>query len=290
MIWFVVCGALAGVGLAVLAATVIPIRPTLGAQLARLEGRPVGPPANLPVVAGAWLMKVVERLGRRNSLAADLAICDLEPTAWGARLASNAVVLGGFGLFAWLVAEAVGLHPAPSAGILGVLAMAVFGALGTATSLWGEAAKRRAHFGRVVTVWLRLTNLAMAAGVGLEEATQQAAQIGSDWVLVWIGEVLAEAGMNAVTMWTALEDLGRRLEVPILGQVAASLELAGTEGARARLSMQALAASSRDAELAAARAEANRVSQRLFAPGIVVVLAYMIYLGAPAVHQLSGAL
>jgi len=290
LIWFALFGGLVGLGLAGLGLAFVPVRPSLSAELARLEGRPLGQPANLPVVVGAWLMKGIAKLGRRNSLSADLAICGREPATWGASVASAAILLGGFGFVAWLVAAAGGLHPSPVVGIAGILVLALIGMTGTVTSLWAEAAKRRQHFERVVTVWLRLTNLAMAAGVGLEEATQQATEVGSDWALMWIREVLAEAGPAGSTVWKALDELGRRLEVRILAQVAASLELAGTEGARARRSMQALATSSRDAEMAEAKAEANRVSQRLFLPAILVVIAYMMYLGAPALHQVSGAL
>lgn len=290
MIWFLLSGALVGLGLAGLGLSVVPARPSLAAELARLEGRAMAAPVNVPATAGKWLVKGITKLGRQHSLSADLAICDKEAVAWGAKVATNGAILAGFGMAAWLLAAALSLHVPAVAAILVILAMGAFGVMMSVTSLWSEAARRRAHFQRVVTVWLRLTNLAMAAGVGLEEATQQATEVGTDWALLWLRQVLAEAGMAGSTIWRALDTLGRRLEVPILTEVAADLELAGTEGTRARSSMQALAGSARDAEMADAKAQANRVSQRLFLPAMLVVCGYMLYLGAAAVHQVLGAL
>lgn len=290
MIVFGICGALVGLGLAALGSALVPARATLVADLDRLEGRPPAGGQRLDVVVGEWLVGVMARFGRTHSLAADLAITGRDPASWGANAAGSGAILGACAVAAWVLASFGGLRPQPALAAGGVVVLAALGVVGSLTSLWAEAARRRAHFVRAVTLWLRLTNLAMAANIALDQAAQRATEIGSDWAMAEVREALIEANMAGRPLWVALADLGRRIEVNVLVTISTNLELAGTEGARLRHALQATAASARDAELAEAKAEANRVSQQLFGPAIVVALGYLVFLGAPAIAQLGGVL
>jgi tight adherence protein C len=290
LIWFVICGGLVGLGVAGLGSSLIPARASLAVELARLEGHegPSGP--GLGVRVGEWLAGVLFHLGRNHSMAADLAITGRDSARWGASAATSGAFLGGAGLLAWVLADFGGLHVEPLLAGGAVVVLAGFGILGSLSSLWAEAARRRAHFTRAVTLWLRLTNLAMAANLGLDQAAQAATEIGRDWAMAEVRQALVEANMAGRPLWVALAELGRCLEVPLLVRVSGSLQLAGTEGARLRQALQATAASARDAEMAEFKAEANRVTQQLFGPAIVVSMGYLIFLGAPALALLGGAL
>jgi hypothetical protein len=229
-------------------------------------------------------------LGRAHTLAADLAVTDRQGDRWGADVVTNGAVLAGFVAFAWIVAVLAGVSVPAVGGVLAVLLGAMSGAFITVVSLWSEADKRRKHFHRVVTLWLRLTSLAMVAGMGMEEAVVTAAEGRSDWAFQWLHEELAVAPLRGLEPWHVLQEMHLRLDVPLLGRVAERLQLTGTTGATARRSLQTQAISARDAELADAKAEANRVSQRLFVPAIVVMLGYIVFIGAPALAQLLRAL
>jgi hypothetical protein len=130
----------------------------------------------------------------------------------------------------------------------------------------------------------------MAAGMGVEEAAQEATKVGADWALRWIGEAVQQANWTGVELGAALRQLGATLEVELLGEVAGAVELHGREGSLLRRALQAMAATARKAELAEDQARSNRISQRLFIPSMVLLVGYLLFIGVPAVAQLGGAL
>ena len=84
--------------------------------------------------------------------------------------------------------------------------------------------------------------------------------------------------------------LGDELGIPELREVAAAVGLAGTEGAQIRATLIAKAASIRRHELSESEAQANAVTQRLFLPGIVLLLGFLVFIGYPAVERILSGL
>ena len=68
------------------------------------------------------------------------------------------------------------------------------------------------------------------------------------------------------------------------------MSLAGTEGARIKSTLAAKAASIRRHELADAEADANTISERLFIPGVLLLIGFLIFIGYPAVARLTAGL
>jgi len=78
------------------------------------------------------------------------------------------------------------------------------------------------------------------------------------------------------------------LGIPELVELATTVQLAGTEGARIRQSLTARGESLRRHEQAEAESAANAMTERLFLPGALLLLGFLVFIGFPAVHRILG--
>ncbi len=154
--------------------------------------------------------------------------------------------------------------------------------------LMRRAKERRRHFRSVVGSFVDLVVLSLAGGVGVEGALLAATQISSDWAVNQMGRVLLRARESGASPWEALGRLGRELGVSELEELASSLQLAGTEGARIRQSLSARAVSLRRHEQAEAESSANATTERLFLPGALLLVGFLLFVGYPAFSRILG--
>jgi Flp pilus assembly protein TadB len=171
-------------------------------------------------------------------------------------------------------------------GLIGASVGAAFPVL----VLRGQAKAARRQARRMVGCFLDLVVLALAGGLGIEGALHAAAAIGDTQVSNRMARCLDEARDAGRTSWEALERLGHELVVPELVELALAVSLAGTEGARIKSTLAAKAASIRRHELADAESDANTISDRLFIPGVLLLIGFLIFIGYPAVARLTAGL
>jgi Flp pilus assembly protein TadB len=176
--------------------------------------------------------------------------------------------------------------------VVPVLASLVLGAAGFLApefSVRSDAAKHRAAFRDALSSFLDLVVISLASGAGVDQALDEAAQIGSGPAYAELRYALAEARLARIPPWDILAVLGRRVAVPELQQLAASVGLAGTEGARVRASLRSRAVSLRDRQLTDAEGEANAATERMALPIVALFAGFLIFIGYPAVAAvLSG--
>ena len=299
----VVLGMCAGLGLVGVGAGLRRTRPSLESVLASLERPPglgrVTPPGirTGPVgvtVGRAVAAQVLE--GRWStsswvaSILADLDVAGVDPAAFATRLVvvAGAGALGPFVL--WLAVAAVGLAPPAGIALLGAVVAVPSGEVLSVTGLARRARERRRHVVVVTSSFVDLVVLGLAGGVGIDGALHAAAQVSPDWASRRIGTALAAAREGGTTPWAALEELGRRLRVPQLVELATTVQLAGTEGARVRQALAARATSLRRHEQADAESAANAMTERLFLPGALLLVGFLLFVGYPAVHRILGGL
>lgn len=152
-----------------------------------------------------------------------------------------------------------------------------------------RAEERRTSFRYSLGSFLDLVIISLAGGGGVESALHDAAAVGDGWAYRQLQAALAGGRLARTTPWDALAGLGEQLGVPELCELAASVGLAGTEGARVRSSLAAKARSLRDHELAAVEAAAESASEKMNLPIAVLFLGFLLFLGYPAVQRiLSG--
>ena len=223
-----------------------------------------------------------------GTLVADLDLTGTDPEAFATR---TLAVIGASALaplVLWLLATMAGVSlPTAVAGIILVIAVPL-GATLPVLSLVRQATERRRHFRVVTGSFVDLVVLSLAGGVGIDGALHAAAGVSPDWAAQRMGRALSTARDGGTTPWAALEALGRELRVPELVELATTVQLAGTEGARIRLSLTARAASLRRHEQAEAESAANAMTERLFLPGALLLLGFLLFIGYPTFHRILG--
>ncbi len=209
------------------------------------------------------------------------------------RLATQVLVLGGAGLlappFLWLVAQLVGVSTPVEVAILVALIGGFGGLVIPVFELFKRARERRRHFRIVIGSFVDLVVLGLAGGVGVEGAMFAASQVSGDWAARRMARALMQARDSGRSPWIALGQLGESIGVPELVELSTTLQLAGTEGARIRQSLSARAVSIRRHEQADAESAANAMTERLFLPGSLLLLGFLLFVGYPAFSRiLSG--
>jgi Flp pilus assembly protein TadB len=165
------------------------------------------------------------------------------------------------------------------------LALAVAGFFVPDMILRAEAAHRRRGFRHAVSSYLDLVAITLAGGTGTEGALHGAANVGQGWAFARIREALSHARDAGEPPWAALGRLGVDLDVSELRELAASLELAGNEGAKVRQSLAAKAVSLRRHEMADAESQAAEATERMVLPLSLLFVGFLIFLGYPAVTR-----
>jgi tight adherence protein C len=297
VIWPLAAGALVGLGLVLFLRGACPPRPRLALSLSELNRR--APAATvvaseqrgrgLEALLGGPLARLAGRLGfELRSLRADLRVMG-RPLE---RHLADKVLIGLTGLLlppAMVTLFALGGWRLPV--LVPLWASVLFGVGGfflPDLALHSQAEQRRASFRYALGSFFDLVVITLAGGGGVESALHDSASVGEGWAYAQLQSALASSSRFG-TPWAALGRLGEDLAVDELCELAASLSLAGTEGARVRESLAAKASSLRSHELADAEAAAETASEKMAFPTVLLFVGFLIFLGYPAVERvLSG--
>ena len=152
-----------------------------------------------------------------------------------------------------------------------------------------KAEARRVEFSHSLTAFMTLLSSSISGGGGLNSALADAAAMGDGWVFDHIRSALNEARLEGISAWLALERLGLKLQVIPLVELSGSLTLAGTSGARVTETLVSRAASSREAELAEVRGDAEATSSKLGVPVGMIMMTWVFFIGYPAVQTIVAA-
>lgn len=297
MIGTLLWGAGLGVGLWALAIYAFPPRPPLRALVDRLHTTP-SPPPILTADSDGWALRVgrpfvkpLAMLGLPNrKLRNDLAVTGKgieHHLAEKATLALTGLLLPTLVYLVFTVAD-VGLGwevPAVAS-----LVLALGGFLFPDLSVRQEAERRRSTFRHALSAYLNLIRVLLAGGAGVDGALSDAVCIGKGWAFQQLRRALITAKLTRITPWSALGQLGTELDVHQLSELAASVSLAGTEGARVRFSLAAKAAALRTRELTDAEGEGQAATERMSLPVVILFGAFLTFIGFPALASVLGGL
>ncbi len=207
-------------------------------------------------------------------------------------LTTKILVGAGIGLLgpplSWALLYLAGVALPVQATVLAALVTAPFGAALPVMRVTQQAKERRHHFRVVLSSFVDLVVLSLAGGVGVEGALLTASQVSEDWAARRMARVLSGARQSGQSPWDALGRLGQEIGVDELGELSATLQLAGTEGARIRQSLTARAEAMRRHEQAAAESSANAMTERLFLPGALLLIGFLLFVGYPAFSRIVG--
>jgi tight adherence protein C len=147
---------------------------------------------------------------------------------------------------------------------------------------------RREAFRSALSAYLDLVNVLLAGAAGTETALAAAADAGDGWAFGEIRAALERARVMRTSPWDAFNALGVELGVDELQELAASVRLAGEQGAKIKASLAAKAASLRAQQLARTEAAAHAASERMAIPNVLMFLGFLIFAGYPALISIVG--
>lgn len=186
----------------------------------------------------------------------------------------------------WLDAPTVGVAVPLWVGLL----LAVAGFVVPDTQVRAEAAARREAFRHSLAAYLDLVVIDLAGGAGVDQALDDAATVGSGWSFDHLRRALLTARVTRRTPWDTLARLGTDLGVTELNELAASVRLAGSEGARVRASLTAKAAALRTRQLSDAESAANSATERMSLPVVMLFAGFLLFIVYPAVTAVLTSL
>ncbi|MEV6603498.1 type II secretion system F family protein [Kutzneria sp. NPDC051319] len=297
MITALILGIGLGIGLWAVAVWVFPPRPALGVVLGRLSA----PPAPAPIVAAedaGWaacigrpfigLLRAFGLPGDR--LSRDLAVIGRPVAAHLAEKAALAIA----GLLAPVLLQLLLMLADVSLGVefpvIAGLMLAVVGFVLPDLQARSDVAKARTGFRHALSAYLDLVWITLAGGAGVDSALNDSVAVGRGWAFEQIRRALDTARLTRTTPWASLRQLGEELAVTELAELAASVSLAGTEGAKVRASLAAKAAALRTHQITDAEGDAIAATERMSLPVMLLFLGFLAFIAYPALTQVLNGL
>jgi len=282
-------GAGMGLGLTLLVLGLRPRPPALGTALAALDRpTPTWPdgrasrPREAVAALSAWAAE--------RAPAPDLELVGRTPQQHALRKLAAATTLAALPVVAGGVAAVAGVGVGPGTVAAASLCLALAGYVTPDLELRGLASERRAEFVHALSSFLDVTAVLLAGGAGTESALHAAAALGDAWPQQRLRAALDRCRLTGQTPWEVLGQLGDRLQIDELSQLATSLQLAGEQGARVRVTLMERARALRAAQLAEVETRARAVTEQMSVPVALLAVAFMLFVGFPAVWVVLGEL
>ena len=239
--------------------------------------------------AGWWsalLPAPVVALAQRYLGAAsqDLNIVGVSSAELAGRKAALAAggLLGPPVLFAILLVAGVDVPALLPAGLsvgLGALGWVI-----PSRQVGDRAARAREEFLAALTAFLALVGLERAARGSPTEALEEASRISGAWPFVMIHAELLRAELAGQPPWDGLRELGTRIGVEQLTNLA-DIVAAAADGAAVFETLLAEARNLRNAELSDQQAKAGVAGEQLTLPAIVIATGFIMLVLYPALTR-----
>ncbi|MGW2055897.1 type II secretion system F family protein [Streptomyces sp. NPDC001840] len=239
---------------------------------------------------GKCAVPLVRALGFPTpSLRADLAACGTDEEQ---HLAGKAVCATVGLLTPWTTTLLLRLGADIATGwwvpLAGSLALAVLLFFAPDLSLRQQAARRRREMRHTLSLVLDLTVIALAGGAGIQQSLAQAVAAPQGWAATKLRYALNVAQLTRTSPWPHLGDLGRELAVGDLTELASTLNLAGSEGAKIRSSLASKARAIRRRRISEADGAAQAATEKMSLPVVGLFAAFLMLIGYPALaHVMS---
>jgi Flp pilus assembly protein TadB len=289
MIWAAVLAAGFGAGICLIARALMPpVRP-----LRVLAGELAEPRAALLVNVGPagslrrWWRRVAVRLGGGPSerLSADLAVLGRSGVRHAVDKLGYALVCLCSGLVPVVLFPLLDVAMPPASTVLAVLLLAVAGWTYPDLEVRSRARRARRSWNRAVTVYVDIVGISLAGGAGVEDALMVAADVGTGPEFGELRNTLRAAQTRRHKLWHAIDELGARIDVVPLRELAAAVDLAAESGSRIRETLIAKAGAMRARQLAETEADAQKASETMGIAPALMAIAAVVLIGYPAVAR-----
>ncbi len=223
---------------------------------------------------------------RMAELSARIDALGAELTAAEEGIEADLLLVPNLAAFAFAVA---GVGPPPGVLVALSVPFAVAGFFLPDFTLRDQAERRRRGFRHALSAYLDLVNILLAGGAGIETALWAAADAGDGWGFQRIRAALHRSRLTGRSPWETFAALGRDLDVSELSELASSISLAGSHGARIRASLAAKADTLRGHQVAETEAAAEAATERMTIPLAVLLFGFLLFIAYPAIQQITSA-
>ncbi len=280
-------------GLAMLVAAFRPAPPRLETVLAQLNAQPVrsraGEPQDAPWPAPRWLPRTLVVVTERHLGAAEEDLAILGRSRAQLALTKIGWAIGGALLPAVFVAilAAGGIRLPFTVPVAASLVLALLAWINPSRQVAEDAEQARTEFRAALAAFLALVGLERQARGSPTEALEEASRVSGARPFVLIHAEVLRAELENRPPWNALRDLGRRIGVDELVNLADIVSTAA-DGAAVFDTLMAEARSMRHADVTAQQTQAALANERLTLPTVCLFICFGALLVYPAAVRLVG--
>lgn len=288
MIWAFVAGALAGTGVLVLGRALSPHRPPLAAALAALyrEPPPAPPPMSGSLLGGIGrLAEPFTARVRTPRVLADLSVMGQPLQVYVGRKVLFGLVGLAYVPILVAIASANGLSIPFIAPVWVSMLFAAAGFFLPDGALIRQARERREEFRAAFGSYLDIVVMLISADESVDGALDKASRASGGWVFAELRSALYECKRAGKPLWRGIDGLGLRYQLNELRDLANAVALTNRKGATMKESLVAKARTVRARTLAAEEAAAEKASAQMTFPLLVMLTAFLVYIGYPAVMK-----
>jgi tight adherence protein C len=236
------------------------------------------------------LLRFVKNLGLQLSIERDLLLVE---SSWS-KLAS----LTTLGFCVGLVSSLVGCYLLMvfvnlsniEIEVLIVATCVAFGSTLPLLIVKANAKKLRANYLISLSVLLDIVSMFLAGGMGIEQSLIEALKQLNTEFSKRLSRELDFVLATGREIFEVFISSGHNWGISELVEVGNSLRMAGHEGSRIRQSLVTKSETLRQRILYEEKESANKTTEKLFFPGVVLLIGFLIFVGYPAVVQILNGL
>jgi len=279
--------------LAILVTAFRPAPPRLETVLAQLNAQPVrsrvGAPQDAPAAPPRWLPQSLVVFAERHLGATEEDLAILGRSRAQLALTKIGWAIGGALLPAVFLAilTAGGIRLPFTIPVVASVVLALLAWVNPSRQVAEDAEKARTEFRAALAAFLSLVGLERKARGSPAEALEEASRVSGARPFVLIHTEVLRAELAARLPWDALRDLGRRIGVDELVNLADIVSTAA-DGAAVFDTLMAEARSMRHADVTAQQTQATLANERLTLPTVCLFICFGALLVYPAAVRLVG--
>ncbi len=281
---------LAGAGVAVRALR--PAPPRLSVVMAQLNAQPSRPATGQvhePRRERSWIPTAVVAAAERHLGAREQDLAILGRSRADLAVTKVGWAVGGalFPALVGVILSLAGVHLPFAIPVVACVGVAAFCWINPSRQVAEDAEKARKEFRAALMAYLVLVGLERNARGSVPEALEEASRDSGSRPFRLIHAQVLSAELNNQLPWAALKDLGRRIDVEELINLADTVSVAA-DGAAIFDTLMAEARSMRNADNVAQLEQAGKANERLVAPNMALFACFGALLIYPAAARIIG--
>lgn len=238
-------------------------------------------------IAGAFGRSVTRTVEQR--LGSGLALIGVSATEVATRIVTAATVMAVLSTVAITAAAMLGVFPrTPWVTVLVPLAAAA-AVWSVVSSLRRQVRDAESELRRTTNDVVQLLAVGLTTDQSVEAALEFALGVGDSAMFSLLRDDLASAPLRGVSLWEAVDDIGRRTSQRELCELATAIERQGTQGVSISETVSSLARTMRERVLADLERDADRANANLAGPTVAFVCTTLVFLAYPLATRISAA-